>query len=159
MRSRVEQVLNRTLKGREAPSKALVATKLEQLEDGVPKAEDLQDVTSYEDVEGEAYSAIIDPATAMLRIKPGRASTIPRDLQKSFDYAIVASAWLGILSRRGAPLVLGFLTMRGLFPCAVGPCIGFCSCRTSERFRSRPHMVACVELRAGAAQSGVSLHS
>ena len=77
MRSRVEQVLNRTLKDREAPSKALVATKLEQLEDGVPKAEDLRDVTSYEDVEGEAYSAIIDPATAMLRIKPGRASTIP----------------------------------------------------------------------------------
>ena len=77
MRTRVEQVLSRTLKDREAPSKALVASKLEQLEDGVPKAEDLRDVTSYEDVEGEAYSAIIDPATAMLRIKPGRASTIP----------------------------------------------------------------------------------
>ena len=55
----------------------MVASKLEQLEEGVPKAEDLRDVTSYEDVEGEAYSAIIDPATAMLRIKPGRASTIP----------------------------------------------------------------------------------
>ena len=77
MRARAEKVLHRTLKDREAPSKALVASKLEQLEEGVPKAEDLRDVTSYEDVEGEAYSAIIDPATAMLRIKPGRASTIP----------------------------------------------------------------------------------
>ena len=69
MRARAEKVLHRTLKDREAPSKALVASKLEQLEEGVPKAEDLRDVTSYEDVEAEAYNAIIDPATAMLRLK------------------------------------------------------------------------------------------
>ena len=56
MRLRVEQVLNRTLKDREAPSKALVASKLQQLEEGVPKAEDLRDVTSYEHVEGEDRS-------------------------------------------------------------------------------------------------------
>ena len=97
MRARAEKVLNRTLKDREAPSKALVASKLEQLEEGVPNSEDLRDVTFYEDVEAEAYNAIIDPATAMLRLKPGRACLLyHRDHQKSFDFVIVVSAWRGI---------------------------------------------------------------
>ena len=76
MRAALENSVGK-LRDREAPSKALVALQLEQLEDGVPIAEDLRDVTSFEDAEGEAYSAVIDPATATLRIRPGRASTIP----------------------------------------------------------------------------------
>ena len=76
MHARVEQLLKRSLKDREAPSKALVASKLEQVEEGAPVAEDLRDVTSYEDV-GEAHSAVINPTSAMLRIRPGRASALP----------------------------------------------------------------------------------
>ena len=56
------------LKDEEAPSKSLVAAKLEQVEDGAPVAEDLREVTSFEDAETEAYNAVIDPATATLRI-------------------------------------------------------------------------------------------
>ena len=37
------------LKDEEAPSKSLVAAKLEQVEDGAPVAEDLREVTSIED--------------------------------------------------------------------------------------------------------------
>lgn len=76
MRAAVEHKLG-ALKDREVPSKALVAAKLEQVEDGAPVAEDLREVTSFEDTEGEAYSAIIDPATATLRIRPGKAKTVP----------------------------------------------------------------------------------
>ena len=97
MRLRVEQVLNRALKDREAPSKALVASKLEQLEEGVPKAEDLRDVTSYEDVEGEAYTV---PSSILPRLccasSPAARPQFHRGLQKSFGFAVVASAWLGI---------------------------------------------------------------
>ena len=55
MRSAVEQTLGR-LKDKEAPSKSLVAAKLEQVEDGAPIAEDLREATSFEDAEVEAYT-------------------------------------------------------------------------------------------------------
>ena len=48
------------LRDKEAVNNALVALKLEQVEDGVPVAEDLRDVTSLE-------AAIIDPTTADCR--------------------------------------------------------------------------------------------
>ena len=76
MRAAVEKSLG-SLKDKEAPSKSLVASKLEQVEDGAPIAEDLRDATSFEDGEGEAYSAVIDPSTATLRIRPGRCTTTP----------------------------------------------------------------------------------
>ncbi|CAE7582074.1 unnamed protein product [Symbiodinium natans] len=63
MRASLENTVGK-LRDKEAPSKALVALKLEQVEDGVPIAEDLRDVTSFEDAEGEAYTAVIDPTTA-----------------------------------------------------------------------------------------------
>ena len=65
------------LSDRELPSKSLVAQKLEQVEDNAPCAEDMRDVTSLEDAESEAYNAIIDPSTAVLRIKPGKTTTTP----------------------------------------------------------------------------------
>ena len=76
IRAAVEKSLG-SLKDKEAPSKSLVASKLEQVEDGAPIAEDLRDATSFEDGEGEAYSAVIDPSTATLRIRPGRCTTTP----------------------------------------------------------------------------------
>ena len=61
MRSAVEAKHGR-LKDREAPSKGMIASKLEQVEDGAPIAEDLREVTSFADSEVEAYNAIIDPS-------------------------------------------------------------------------------------------------
>ncbi|CAE7173456.1 unnamed protein product [Symbiodinium pilosum] len=52
MRAAVETLHGRSLKDREVPSKSLIAVKLEQVEDVVPIAEDLQEVTSLEDVGG-----------------------------------------------------------------------------------------------------------
>ncbi|CAE7214127.1 unnamed protein product [Symbiodinium pilosum] len=59
------------------PSKSLLGQKLEQVEDNSPQAEDLRDVTSVEDAATEAYSAVIDPVSAVLRIKPGKTMTTP----------------------------------------------------------------------------------
>ena len=61
----------------ELPSKSLLATKLEQVEENAPYPEDLRDVTSVEDAATEAYDAIIDPASSVLKIKPGRTMTTP----------------------------------------------------------------------------------
>ena len=54
-------------------------------------AEDLREVTSFEDdSETEAYNAVIDPATATLRIRPGfgmgvcQVSTFHQNLSSSF---------------------------------------------------------------------------
>ena len=44
----------------ELPSKSLLATKLEQVEENAPYPEDLRDVTSVEDAAIEAYDAIKD---------------------------------------------------------------------------------------------------
>ena len=52
----------------EIPSKSLLGQKLEQV---------LRDVTSVEDAATEAYSAVIDPASAVLRFKPGKTTTTP----------------------------------------------------------------------------------
>ena len=65
------------LKDREAPSKGMIASKLEQVEDGAPIAEDLREVTSFADSEVEAYNAIIDPSMGFLRIRPGKTTTTP----------------------------------------------------------------------------------
>ena len=66
-----------SLSDAEVPSKSLLGQKLEQVEDNSPQAEDLRDVTSVEDAAAEAYSAVIDPASAVLRIKPGKTMTTP----------------------------------------------------------------------------------
>ena len=76
MRSAVEAKHGR-LKDREAPSKGMIASKLEQVEDGAPIAEDLREVTSFADSEVEAYNAIIDPSMGFLRIRPGKTTTTP----------------------------------------------------------------------------------
>ena len=63
---------------KEIPSKALLAQKLEQVEDNCPEAEDLREVTSVEDCRKEAYSALIaDPISNTVRFKPGKAMTTP----------------------------------------------------------------------------------
>ena len=76
MRGAVE-VIHGKLRDRECPSKSLMAQKLEQVEDNAPEAEDLRDVTSVEDAATEAYAAVIDPSTQLLRIKPGKTMTTP----------------------------------------------------------------------------------
>ena len=76
MRSAVEAKHGR-LKDREAPSKGMIASKLEQVEDGAPIAEDLREVTSFADSEVEAYNAIIDPSMGFLHIRPGKTTTTP----------------------------------------------------------------------------------
>lgn len=76
MRAAVE-VLHGRLRDKEAPSKSLVASKLEHVEDGAPVVEDLRDVTSLEDAEVEAYNAVIDPSSATLKIRPGKTMTTP----------------------------------------------------------------------------------
>ena len=76
MRSAVEAKHGR-LKDREAPSKGMIASKLEQVEDGALIAEDLREVTSFADSEVEAYNAIIDPSMGFLRIRPGKTTTTP----------------------------------------------------------------------------------
>ena len=54
-----------------------MAQKLEQVEENAPEAEDLRDVMSVEDAATEAYAAVIDPSTQLLRIKPGKTMTTP----------------------------------------------------------------------------------
>ena len=76
MRSAVEATQG-SLRDKEAPSKSLVASKLEQLEDGAPVAEDLREATSFEDSAVEAYSAVVDPGSNFLRIRPGKSTTTP----------------------------------------------------------------------------------
>ena len=76
MRGAVE-VIHGKLRDRECPSKSLMAQKLEQVEENAPEAEDLRDVTSVEDAATEAYAAVIDPSTQLLRIKPGKTMTTP----------------------------------------------------------------------------------
>ena len=76
MRAAVEKMQGR-LRDKEAPSKSLVASKLEQLEDGAPVPEDLREATSFEDSAVEAYSAVVDPASNFLRIRPGKSTTTP----------------------------------------------------------------------------------
>ena len=46
-----------------------MASKLGQVEEGVPVADGMREVTSFEHTEGQVYSAVIDPATATLRIR------------------------------------------------------------------------------------------
>ena len=101
MRAAVEKSLG-SLKDKEAPSKSLVASKLEQVEDGAPIAEDLPDATSFEDGEGEAYSAVIDPSTATLRIRPGRCTTTPpRSAEElRLRHRRLGLAWAFIKTRR-----------------------------------------------------------
>ena len=76
MRGAVEAKHGR-LKDCEAPSKGMIASKLEQVKDGAPIAEDLREVTSFADSEVEAYNAIIDPSMGFLRIRPGKTTTTP----------------------------------------------------------------------------------
>ena len=74
MRVAVEAVLGK-LKDKEVPSRSLLASKLEQIESNQPIVENLQEVASLEDSELETYSAVIDPATNVLKVKPGKTLT------------------------------------------------------------------------------------
>ena len=85
------------LKDREAPSKGMIASKLEQVEDGAPIAEDLREVASFADSEVEAYNAIIDPSMGFLRIRPGKTTKHRLRPRRSCGSATGALALLGIL--------------------------------------------------------------
>ena len=74
MRVAVEAVLG-SLKDKEVPSRSFLATKLEQIEANQPAVECLTEVASLEDSELEMYSAVIDPATNVLKIKTGKTLT------------------------------------------------------------------------------------
>ena len=74
MRLAVEVALGK-LKDKEVPAKSVLAAKLEQIESNQPVAELLTEVASLEDSELEAYSAVIDPTTNVLKIKPGKTLT------------------------------------------------------------------------------------
>ena len=74
MRVAVEAVLGK-LKDKEVPSRSFLASKLEQIESNQPIVENLQEVASLEDSELETYSAVIDPATNVLKVKPGKTLT------------------------------------------------------------------------------------
>ncbi|CAE7262448.1 unnamed protein product [Symbiodinium sp. CCMP2456] len=74
MRLAVEAAVGK-LKDKEVPAKSVLAAKLEQIENNQPVAELLTEVASLEDSELEAYSAVIDPTTNVLKIKPGKTLT------------------------------------------------------------------------------------
>ena len=74
MRMAVEAVLGK-LRDKEVPSRSMLATKLEQIETNQPVVENMTEVASLEDSELEAYSAVIDPTTNVLKIKPGKTLT------------------------------------------------------------------------------------
>ena len=78
MRVAVEAILGK-LKDREVPSRSMLAAKLEQIESNQPVVESLQEVSSLEDSELESYSAVIDPVTNVLKVKPGKTlSSLPQ---------------------------------------------------------------------------------
>ena len=78
MRVAVEAILGK-LKDREVPSRSMLAAELEQIESNQPVVESLQEVSSLEDSELESYSAVIDPVTNVLKVKPGKTlSSLPQ---------------------------------------------------------------------------------
>ena len=74
MRLAVEAKLGK-LKDKEVSCKSLIAAKLEQIEQNQPVVENVQEVASLEDAKLESYSAVTDPATNVLKIKPGKTIT------------------------------------------------------------------------------------
>ena len=82
MRQAVEATRGR-LKDKEVPAKSFLASKLEQIELNQPAAENLTEVASLEDSELEAFSAVVDPATNVLKIKAGKAlTTLPANAEE-----------------------------------------------------------------------------
>ena len=82
MRVAVEAVLGK-LRDKEVPSRSMLATKLEQIETNQPVVENMTEVASLEDSELEAYSAVIDSTTNVLKIKPGKTLTgVPQSPEK-----------------------------------------------------------------------------
>ena len=70
MRKAVEADLG-PLRDSEVPAKSLVATKLEQLEQGALQAEDLREVLCLEDKDIDLFSSIVEHGTGHLKIRPG----------------------------------------------------------------------------------------
>ena len=86
----------------EIPSKSFLGQKLEQVEDNSPQAGDLRDVTSVEDAATEACSAVIDPASAVLRFKPGKTTTTPPSSPKELcmRHRRIGLAWEMVRSKQ-----------------------------------------------------------
>ena len=90
----VEAVLGK-LKDKEVPSRLLLASKLEQVESNQPVVENMTEIASLEDSELEAYSAVIDPTTNVLKIKPGKTLTgVPESSEElQLQHRRIGLAW------------------------------------------------------------------
>ena len=86
----------------EIPAKSLIASKLEQIESGDLRAEDLREVLCVEDTDVDLFSGIIEQGTGTLKIKPGKASipmpASPEELR--LRHRRIGIAWLMVGSKR-----------------------------------------------------------
>ena len=95
MRAAVEAEFG-ILRDSEVPAKSLVATKLEQLEQGSPQAEDLREVLCLEDKDIDLFSSIVEHGTGHLRIRPGTARVALPSYGEELRlrHRLIAVAWL-----------------------------------------------------------------
>ncbi|CAL1155276.1 unnamed protein product [Cladocopium goreaui] len=100
LRKAVEADLGK-LQDDEVPAKSLIATKLEQIESGDLRAEDLREVLCVEDTDVDLFSGIIEHGTGNLKIKPGKASiampSTPEELR--LRHRRIGIAWLMVGSK------------------------------------------------------------
>ena len=84
------------LKDSEVPAKSLVATKLEQLEQGALQAEDLREVLRLEDKDIDLFSSIVEHGTGHLKIRPGTARVALPSCGEELRqrHRLIAVAWL-----------------------------------------------------------------
>ena len=82
MRAAVEAKLG-DIRDAEAPSKQLIAMRLEQTEENLPMLEDLRECTSMDDQETEAFTATIDPGQGILKVRSGKQSVaLPKNAEE-----------------------------------------------------------------------------
>ena len=95
MRKAVEADLG-PLRDSEVPAKSLVATKLEQLEQGALQAEDLREVLCLEDKDIDLFSSIVEHGTGHLKIRPGTARVALPNCGEELRqrHRLIAVAWL-----------------------------------------------------------------
>ena len=100
LRKAVEADLGK-LQDDEVPAKSLIAAKLEQIESGDQRAEDLREVLCVEDTDVDLFSGIIEHGTGTLKIKPGKASiampATPEELR--LRHRRIGLAWLMVGSK------------------------------------------------------------
>ena len=83
----------------EVPAKSLIAAKLEQIESGDLRAEDLREALCVEDTDVDLFSGIIEHGTGTLKIKPGKARPgTPEELR--LRHHRIGLAWPIIGSKR-----------------------------------------------------------